>query len=181
MPEYTEEQVEEMVQEAVAKTEKSFGGTFKRLKSENEDFNNRYEAAVAEYETAKEEMKQRIVELEGLVSGSTQQISKLAIQGELQQQLREKGPLPERFVNVNSIEYSEDPETLSSNVAAAVERGRSEFEQTLRDVGIAVPQSTQPSANPTNPPSRDTKTAHDLKKADSKEVLQDMMKRGLIK
>ncbi len=33
---FTEEQTEEMVQEAVGKTEKSIGGTFKRTKNENE-------------------------------------------------------------------------------------------------------------------------------------------------
>ncbi len=33
---YTENQAQEMVQEAVAKTELSFGGTFQRLKEENE-------------------------------------------------------------------------------------------------------------------------------------------------
>lgn len=181
MPEYTEEQVEEILQEAVAKTEKSFGGTFKRLKSENEDLKNRYEAAVAENETDKKEMEQRIADLESLVSGSTQHISKLAIQGELQKQLREKGPFPERFVDVDSIEYSEDPETFRDNVTMAVEKGRSEFEQVLRDVGIDVPQNIQSSVNPTNPPSRDTKTAHALKKSASKEVLQDMMRRGLIR
>ncbi len=36
MKSYTEEQVKEMVQKAVGKTEKSFAGTFKRLKDENE-------------------------------------------------------------------------------------------------------------------------------------------------
>ena len=61
---FTEEQIEEMVQEAVAKTEKSFGGTFKRLKSENEELQNNYEAAVAEYNASKEEMGKRINELE---------------------------------------------------------------------------------------------------------------------
>jgi len=33
---YTEKQVKEMIQEAVAKVEKSFDGTFKRLKADNE-------------------------------------------------------------------------------------------------------------------------------------------------
>ena len=36
MATYTEEQVEEMVQEAVNKSERSFGGTVHRLKVENE-------------------------------------------------------------------------------------------------------------------------------------------------
>ena len=181
MPEYTEEQVEEIMREAVAKTEKSFGGTFKRLKSENESFKDRYEAAAAEHEAAEKEMKQRITELEALVSESTQHVSKLAVKGELQRQLREKGPLPERFVNVDSIEYSDDPETLRVTVAAAVDQGRKEFDQALGEIGIAVPQSGHTPANPTNPPSRDTKTAHDLKKSASKEALHDMKSRGLIR
>ncbi len=41
MKTYTEEQVEEMVQEAVAKSERSFGGTFKRLKSKNNELKTR--------------------------------------------------------------------------------------------------------------------------------------------
>ncbi len=44
MKTYTEEQVDEIVQEAVAKVERSFGGTFKRLKSENEEFKTRTQA-----------------------------------------------------------------------------------------------------------------------------------------
>ena len=63
MPGLTEEQVEEMVLEAVEKTEKSFGGTFKRLKSENEELAKKYESAAAEYDSAKKEMSERINKL----------------------------------------------------------------------------------------------------------------------
>lgn len=181
MSEYTEEQVEEIVQEAIAKTEKSFGGTFKRLKSENEELKNRHETAVAERDAAKKEMEHRIGELENLLSDSTKHISELAVRGELQRQLRGKGPLPERFIDVNSVEYSDDPEILRVNVDAAIDRGRREFEQVLSETGIALPQTAQPSVNPTNPPSRDTKTAYDLKRAEAKETLQDMQRRGLLR
>ena len=70
----TEEQVEEIVQEAVAKTEKSFGGTFKRLKSENEELKQNYETTTVEYESAKEEMKQRVSELESKLAESKKRI-----------------------------------------------------------------------------------------------------------
>ena len=181
MSEYTVEQVEEMMQEAVVKTEKSFGGTFKRLKSENEELKTAYEAAAAEYDAARKEKEHRIEDFETLLSESTKQISELAVRGEVQRQLREKGPLPERFVDVESIEYSTDPEILSENVRAAVDSGRGEFEQILAGVGIALPEAAQPPVNPTNPPSRDTKTAHDLKKAEAHDALYDMTRRGLLR
>ena len=181
MSEYTAEQVEEMVQEAVVKTEKSFGGTFKRLKNENEELKTAYEAAAAEYDAARKEKEHRIEELETLLSESTKQISELAVRGEVQRQSREKGPLPERFINVESIEYSTDPEILRENVKTAVDSGRGEFEQILAGVGIALPEAAQPPVNPTNPPSRDTKTAHDLNKAGARDMLNDMTRRGLLK
>ena len=181
MSEFKEEQVEEMVQEAVAKTEKSFGGTFKRLKSENEEIGKKYEAAAAEYESAKNEMIERIHELESKLEESKKHISELALKSELQKQLREKGPLPEKFMDIEKIEYSDDPEILSSNVANEIEKGHKSFEKVLQDIGISIPHNHQTPVNPTNPPSRDTKTAQDLKSAATKEVLHDMMKRGLIK
>ena len=181
MSEYTEEQIEEIVQEAVAKTEKSFGGTFKRLKSENEELKLKYDETSTENEAARKEMEQRMKELESFLYESKKHISELAVTGEFQKQLREKGPLPERFVDVNSIEHSDDPEILKENVASAIEKGRDEFEKVLGEIGITLPEASQLPVNPTNPPSRDTKTAHDLKRAASKEVLHDMMSRGLIK
>ena len=178
---FTEEQVEEMVQEAVAKTEKSFGGTFKRLKSENEELQNNYEAAVAEYNASKNEMEKRINELEPILNESKKRISELAIESELQKQIRVKGPIPKNFLNMDTIQYSDDPEILSSNVTAALEEGRKQLENVLKDIGISVPQNQHTTVNPTNPPSRDTKTAGDLKNAASKEVLNNMMKRGLLR
>ena len=178
---FTEEQAEEMVQEAVVKTEKSFGGTFKRLKNENEGLKTKFEATIADYDSAKKEMEKRINELESKLTESKKRISKLAIKGELQRQLRVKGPLPEKFVDMEKIQYSDDPETLSSNVATAIDAGRKSLENVMQDIGISVPQHQQTTVNPTNPPSRDTRTARDLKRAASKEVLHDMVRRGLIR
>jgi len=181
MREYTEQQVEEKVQEAVEKTERSFGGTFKRLKSENEELKAKYESAVTEHETVRREMENQIAELEESISKTTQHISELAIRGELQKQLREKGPLPERFVDIESIPYSDDQETLKANVAEAVENGRKDFEQLLSEHGISLPGTTNRTVNPTNPPTRDTTTAHNMKSAEAREALHDMVRRGLIR
>ncbi len=178
---FTEEQVEEMVYEAVEKTEKSFGGTFKRLKTENEELKTKYETALTEYNSTRDEMERFIKELETKLSESKKSISELAIKGELQKQFREKGALPEQFIDLGKIEYSDEPEILSSNVTNEIEGGRKSLEKVLQDIGISTTQNQQTMVNPTNPPSRDTKTAQDLKTAASKEVLYDMRKRGLIK
>ncbi|MCE5248991.1 hypothetical protein LLG96_02095 [bacterium] len=182
MSEYTREQVEEMVQEAVEKTERSFGGTFKRLKSENEELRAQFESIAAEQETARGTMERRIAELESSLKERDSRISELAIRGEFQKQLREKGPLPERFVDMEAIAYSEDPEILGASVAEAIDKGRREFEQVLSEHGIAVPSGAAGrTANPTNPPNRDTATAHNLKSAEAREALHDMVSRGLIR
>ena len=181
MPGFTEEQVEEMVQEAVVKTEKSFGGTFKRLKSENEELALKYEADLAEYDSAKKEMAEKINELESKIEESKKHVSELAVKGELQKQLREKGPLPEKFIDFGEIDYSDDPEILCANVAKSIENGRKNLEKVLQDIGIPLPRYQQTTVNPTNPPSRDTQTAQNLKNAATQEVLQDMVTRGLIR
>jgi len=181
MTEYADNQVEEIVQEAVAKTEKSFGGTFKRLKSENEDLKKKYEAAVAENDAARSEQEHRIEELENLLSESSRHISELAVRGEIQKQMREKGPVPERFIDIGSIEYSDDPEELKTRVSAAIDRGREEFESALGEIGVTQPQTLHQPANPTNPPSRDTRTAHDLKRTEARDALNDMTQRGLLR
>ena len=178
---FTEEQVEEIVHEAVEKTEKSFGGTFKRLKSENEELSTNYETALAERNSALEKLESSAKEFEVKLSESKKSISELAVQSELQKQFREKGALPDQFIDPGSIEYSDDPEILSSNVANEIEKGRKSLEKVLTNIGIAAPGVNKTTVNPTNPPSRDTKTAHDLKTAVSKEVLYDMRKRGLIR
>ncbi|MFC1693301.1 hypothetical protein ACFL1R_07345 [Candidatus Latescibacterota bacterium] len=181
MTDYSEEQVEEIVQEAVAKTEKSFGGTFKRLKSENEELRNFYETAVADHEAAKKTMEQRIEELQNLISESKQHISELVVKGELDRQLREKGPLPEQFVSTDRIVCSDDPETLRENVAKEIDKGARAFEKLLSDTGIALPQAAHVPGNPTNPPSRNTATSHNLKRAEAQDVLRSMTQRGLIR
>ena len=178
---FTEKQVEEMLQEEVAKTEKSFGGTFKRLKSESEELKKNYETVEAEYDSVKKEMAIRIKELESKLNDGKKRISELAIQGELQRQFRVNGPVPLNFIDIEKIQYSEDAEILSSNVAAALEEGQRNLENTLEDIGISIPRNQQTTVNPTNPPSRDTKTARDLKIAASREVLHDMKGRGLIR
>lgn len=178
---YTEEKVEEMVQEAVAKTERSFGGTFKRLKSEKEDLMVRFETIETEYTTAKKEMGLRITELESELEGKRKHISELAVQGELHRQLREKDFVPERFVNVNSIEYSDDTDKLKTDVADVIENGRQEFEKVLSDFGISTQRIVRLPGNPTNPPSRDSKTAYDIRHAEAREALNDMTRRGLLR
>jgi len=178
---YTGEEVEEMVQEAVAKTERSFGGTFKRLKSEKEDLKARFETIEAEYTAAKKEMELRIAEFESELEDKGKHISELAVQGELQRQLRESDFVPERFVNIKSIEYSDDADKLKADVAEAVENGRQEFEKVLSDFGISTQRIARLPGNPTNPPSRDSKTAFDMRRAEARDALNDMTRRGLLR
>ncbi len=181
MPEYSEEQIEEMVCEALAKKEKSFGGTFKRLKSENEELGRKASEIQTEYESAKTTMSQRIDELETLLAENRKHVSELAVKSELYKQLRDAGPLPEKFIDWKNIEYSDDPEQLGAQVSREIERGRKSLEQVLKDIGIPVQGEGRTTANPTNPPSRDTITARDMKKAGTKDVLNDMVHRGLIR
>ena len=181
MSSYTEEQVEEIVQEAVGKKERSYGGTFKRLKSENEELKAVHEIAVAERKEFSISLEKKIAELESTISENNKHISELAVRGELQKQLKVKIGLPERFLDVESIEYSDDPETLSNNVAEAIEKGRKEFEQALSEHGISIPQTSLSAGNPTNPPTRDTTTAHSMKNVEAKGALNDMVRRGLLR
>ncbi|MFA6472289.1 MAG: hypothetical protein WCU00_09645 [Candidatus Latescibacterota bacterium] len=180
MAEYSEEQVQEMISEAVEKTEKSFGGTFKRLKSESKEFREKYESAMAEIESERAAYDSRMLELDRELTEKKVKLSEMAVRGEIQRQIQEKGPIPERFITMDDIQYSEDPETLSASVAEALEKGRKEFEEALREVGITVAPESRTAVNPTNPPSRD-RTARDLKAAGAKEALRDMARRGLIR
>ena len=147
------------------------------------DFNLRLELTVdGRYtRTVRSTQEKRIEELESIISDNTSHISELAKRGELQRQLREKGPIPERFLDVSAIEYSDDPETLVRNVADVIDRGRKEFEQVLGEYGISFQHTPSGAGNPTNPPSRDTTTAHSLKSAEARDALQDMVRRGLIR
>ena len=181
MSEFTKEQVEEMVRDAVEKTEHSFGGTFKRLKSENEELGKKYAAAAGEIESGKQAMEDTIRDLESRLETKTKRLSELAVKGELERQLREKGPLPERFIDPSRIEYTDDPEELGARVAREIEEGRNNLEATLQDLGIDLPDTQPAGMNPTNPPSRDTATAQDLKRAATQDALGDMMRRGLLR
>ena len=181
MAQYSEEQVQEMIHEAVEKTEKSFGGTFKRLKSESEELREKYESAMVQFENEKAAYDNRKLDLDRELTEKKVKLSEMAVRGEIQKQLHEKGPIPERFINPDGIPYSEDPETLSTAVAEALEKGRKEFEEALQEVGLTISPESRAAVNPTNPPSRDQKTAHDLKAAGAKEALRDMAKRGLIR
>jgi len=178
---FTEAQVEEKVHEAVEKTERSFGATFKRLKSENEELRQQFESIHTEHESTRGDLEQRIGELESSLSESRKHISELAVRGEIQKQLREGGPLPEHFIEPDSIPYAEDPEELRTNVEAAIDLGRKEFEQALAEQGIKLPKTTAPGANPTNPPNRDTSTAQNMRNAEARDALSDMIRRGLIR
>ena|GEM_PF-4756818 len=136
---FTEEQVEEMVREAVEKTEKSFGGTFKRLKSENEEMGTDYETVVAERDSALEKLENSSKEFEIKLSESNKSISELAVKSELQKQFREKGALPDQFIDPGSIEYSDDPEILSSNVAEEIEKGEKALKKCCRILELRHP------------------------------------------
>lgn len=183
MPEYTDERVEEMIREAVEKTERSFGGTFKRLKSENEALREEYAATLETGNEASAALERRIAELEALLDERTQKVSVLAVQSELERQLREKGPVPERFIDRGSIVYTDDPEALAQSVGEAVERGKQEFERTLAEMGIESPAGQNPAnpVNPTNPAARDTSALRDMKRLGARDALSDMTRRGLLR
>jgi len=181
MAEYTEVQIEEIVNDAIEKTEKSFGGTFKRLKSENEQLKAELSAATDGIGSEKEELGSRISELESLLAGSSRKISELTVRSEIQRQLREHGPLPERFVDFEAVEFSEDADTLKANVEAVLEAGRGEFDQVLAEIGVNPAEYFETPANPTNPPSRDTSTVRDLRKTEARTALSDMSRRGLLR
>ena len=183
MPEYTEDQIEEMLADAVDKTEKSFGGTFKRLKCENEQLRAEIQAASDGYQSSREEMEARIGDLESLLIESGGTIAELTVSGEIQRQLKNGAPLPERFIDREAVSYSGDPEELSASVAAVIERGREEFEAVLAEVG-AVPSEYEAAiraANPTNPPLRDSTVARDIRKNGAREALADMSRRGMLR
>jgi hypothetical protein len=178
---YSEEQVREMIREEVEKTEKSFGGTFKRLKAENEELREKYESAAAEFENEKGMIEKRMLELDGELAEKKVKLSEMAIKAEIRKQVHEKGPIPERFINLEEIEYSEDPEALSHSVAETLEKGRKEFEEALQEAGISITEENRATVNPTNPANRDRRTVRDNQSAGAKEALQDMTGRGLIR
>jgi len=179
--EYTEEQVEQLVREAVEKTERSFGGTFKRLKSENEELRAQAEAARAEFEPERAALEGRVAEYDRELAEKGRRIAELAIRGEIGRQLSEGGSLPERFIQPEGIQYSENTEELTRAVADAISRGREEFEAVLREAGISVEAELKGGSNPTNPAGRDAVAGRDLKAAAAREALHDMARRGLLR
>lgn len=188
MEEFTREQVEELVREAVEKTEKSFGGTFKRMKAENEDMQASMEAErvrldaeqtrFAEERTALED---RLAGLERELAEKRAKVGELSVREEIRHQMDGKNPLPGRFIPVSEIVYTEDAEALASAVSEAIEKGRREFEETLREAGIAGNPETGGPVNPTNPASRGAGAARDQKAEAAREALKDMARRGMIR
>lgn len=178
---YTEQQVEEKVREAVEQTEKSFGGTFKRMKSENEDLQAKLAEVQAEMENTRTEYQERVASLETSLGERDKTVADLAVRGEIDRQLRESGPLPEQFITAGNIEYSDNPDILRENVAGELTRGRNALDEALKDMGIAAPAGQGRPVNPTNPPSRDTSRSRDMKTAESQAVLHDMVQRGLLR
>ncbi|MHB9030864.1 MAG: hypothetical protein ACYC9O_19005 [Candidatus Latescibacterota bacterium] len=181
MEQFTPEQVEEMVREAVEKTEKSFGGTFKRLKSENEELRAELDAAKMQHESEHAALEEKIAAADRELAGKLAKVSELAVREEIHRQLAGKGPLPERFIPVAEIPYSENPEELTASVTEAIEKGRREFEATLREAGISLKPEAGSSGNPTNPAGRGSGAASDLKSASARDALRDMAKRGMLR
>jgi len=180
MTEYTDERVEAMVREAVEKTERSFGGTFKRLKSENEELAREREEALARAGEEKRVLEERVAELERLAALRGDRIAELAVRSEIERQLKDKGPVPERFIDREAIVFDDDPAILAENVGRAIEEGKREFEEALAAAGIARDRERNP-VNPTNPAVRDTIAGRDLKRAGARDALADMARRGLIR
>ncbi len=185
MTQYTEEEIEERMREAVERTERSFGGTFKRLKSENEELRAAMEAAASEREAAaaaaeaeRRTLAERIAGLERDTETHRARAAELAVQAEIERHLRETGPIPERFIDRAAIAWDDDPNTLRANVHEAVERGRKEFEEAIAAFGVLPERSAAVPANPTNPPAR---SVRDLRRAGARETLADMRRRGLIR
>jgi hypothetical protein len=181
MEQYTQEQVEEMVREAVEKTEKSFGGTFKRLKSENEELRAELDAAQARNAGERAVLEEKIAAADKELANNRAKVSELSVREEIRRQLAGKGPLPERFIPAAEIKYSENPEELTAAVSEALEKGRKEFEATLREAGISLKPDGGASGNPTNPAGRGSGAAGDLKSASAREALRDMAKRGMLR
>jgi hypothetical protein len=179
--EYTEEQAEEMVREAVEKTERSFGGTFKRLKAENEELRAQFDAQREAHEADRAALEEKIAEYDREVDEKGKRVAELAVRGEIRRQLGREGALPERFIAAEAIQYSEDPEELERAVAEAIAKGREEFGAALREAGIVVPADGRGGPNPTNPAGRDATAGRDLKAAAAREALGDMARRGLLR
>ncbi len=181
METYTREQADDMVREAVERTERSFGGTFKRLKAENEELRAKADAEREGREAERAELKRLLDERETELGERGRRIRELAVRAELTRQLTSGVMVPERFVDPGSIVYSDDPEELRRSVAEAVERARAEFATILGEAGIVTDAGTHRTPNPTNPAGRDGSANRDLRTASAREALGDMARRGLLK
>ncbi len=181
METYTREQADDMVREAVEKTERSFGGTFKRLKAENEELRAQSDAERGEFEAERTELRRLLDERDAEIGERGRRIEELAVGAELARQLASGSPVPERFIDPKSIAYSDDPEELKRSVAETVERARAEFETILGEAGIVMNADARHTPNPTNPAGRDGSAGRDLKAASAREALGDMARRGLLK
>ena len=181
MDQYTQEQIDTMVREAVEKTEKSFGGTFKRMKSENEELRTELDAAIAQHQREKTSLEEKIATAEKNLAETQTKMREMTVREEIRRQLAGKGPLPERFIPLAEIAYSDDPAELSASVADGIEKGRGEFDAMLREVGIDLKPETPASGNPTNPAGRGAGAGEDRKSASAREALRDMAHRGMLR
>ncbi len=181
MDQYTQEQVDEMVREAVEKTEKSFGGTFKRMKSENEELRTELDDVTAQHRREKTSLEEKIAAAEKNLAETQTKMREMAVREEIRRQLAGKGPLPERFIPPAEIAYSDDPAELSASVADVIEKGRGEFDAMLREAGISLKPETGASGNPTNPAGRGAGAVDDRKSASAREALRDMAHRGMLR
>ena len=181
MEEFTVERVEEMIREAVEKTERSFGGTFKRLKSENEEILGRFDAEREKHDAERAELERRLAEREEVLAERERRLAEIAVRAELNRQIASTGPIPERFIDAGAIPYSEDPEELKRAVTEALERGRAEFDAALREAGVAPGGGARTASNPTNPAVRDGSAGRDIKAAGARDALKDMSRRGLLR
>ncbi len=181
MEQFTREQVDELVRDAVERTEKSFGGTFKRMKAENEELQARLETEQARFADERTAWEGRIAEFDRELADKRAKVGELAVREELRRQLEGGSPLPERFISVSGIEYTEDPDALAAAVSEAIGTGRREFEETLREAGIPVSSGPGIASNPTNPASRGTVAATERKAEAAREALKDMARRGMIR
>ena len=181
METYTREQADDLVREAVEKTERSFGGTFKRLKAENEELRAKADTDREGSEAERAELKRLLDERDAELGERGRRIGELAVRAELTRQLASGVMVPERFVDPGSIVYSDDPEELKKSVAEAVERARAEFESILGEAGIVTGAAARLTPNPTNPAGRDGSAGRDLRAASAREALGDMARRGLLK
>ncbi len=181
MEQFTREQVDEMVREAVDKTEKSFGGTFKRMKTENEELRAELDAVRERSEADRAALEERLAETGRSLEEVRVRAGELAVREEIRSQLAGKPPLPLRFIRTEEIGEREDPEMLARAVAEAIERGRTEFEETLREAGIQPAAERETAGIPANPALRGGGAAQGRKTAEARDALRDMAKRGLLR